>query len=231
MSSFDYDLVVLGGGSGGLAAAKRASSYGKKAAVIERARLGGTCVNVGCVPKKIMWVTASMAEMMKHDTAQYCFDQPAVNLNWPALKAKRDAYIVKLNGIYGNGLTNSNVASITGDATLVDKNTIQIVNQGETSTITASTIIIAVGGRPHLPEDTPGMEYCISSDGFFELEDLPKTVVVVGAGYIAVELAGQCFLLIDVFLCPLLIIFALMCQVSSMPWVLKPIWSSARAKL
>jgi glutathione reductase (NADPH) len=192
-TSYDYDLVVIGGGSGGLAAAKRSAAYGKKVAVIERARLGGTCVNVGCVPKKIMFMTASMREMMLRDSPQYCFSpMDTVKLDWPALKKKRDAYIVKLNGIYGNGLQNANVASLTGDGVFCDDDThtIEITQlDGSTSKVTAEKIVIAVGGRPALPV-CPGIEHCISSDGFFDLEELPKKVVVVGAGYIAVELAG-----------------------------------------
>mmetsp|Transcript_22153 Transcript_22153/g.62884 ORF Transcript_22153/g.62884 Transcript_22153/m.62884 type:complete len:498 (+) Transcript_22153:62-1555(+) len=191
-TTYDYDLIVLGGGSGGLAAAKRAAQqHGKKVAVIERARLGGTCVNVGCVPKKIMFMAASMAEMMKHDATQYGFEQPSVNLNWKALKESRDKYIVKLNGIYGNGLKNANVTNIAGDATFVDAHTIEVaLNDGKKQQLTADKILIATGGRPGLPSGTPGMEHAISSDGFFDLEELPKKAVVVGAGYIAVELAG-----------------------------------------
>ena len=194
MSTYDYDFVVIGGGSGGLAAAKRASiNHGKKVAVIEKGRLGGTCVNVGCVPKKIMWMTATLYEQMKHDSAQYCIEGGAnASLDWKSLKDKRDAYIVKLNNIYGGGLTRANVTSLVGDATFVDQHTISSTNNdGETKTITADKICIATGGRPHLPDTTPGVkEYCISSDGFFDMEFLPKKVVVVGAGYIAVELAG-----------------------------------------
>jgi glutathione reductase (NADPH) len=190
MTSYDYDYLVVGGGSGGLASAKRSASYGKKVAVIERDRLGGTCVNVGCVPKKIMFMTASMREMMLHDSSQYCFAPMDVKLDWPALKKRRDAYIVKLNGIYGNGLKNSNVTSLKGDATFADAHTVDVtLPDGSISKVTAENILIAVGGRPALPE-CPGIEHCISSDGFFDLEELPKKVVVVGAGYIAVELAG-----------------------------------------
>ena len=99
--TYDYDFLVIGGGSGGLATAKRAAiNHGKKVAVIERGPWGGTCVNVGCVPKKIMWNAAAMAETMKHDVAQYCFEQPKVNFDLATFKKKRDAYIVKLNNIY-----------------------------------------------------------------------------------------------------------------------------------
>jgi len=187
--SYDFDLVVIGGGSGGLACAKRSAQNGKKVAVIERARLGGTCVNVGCVPKKIMFLTSTMAEQMKHDATQYGFEQPNVKLNYPLLKKRRDAYIVKLNGIYERGLTNAGVGKIIGDATFAGAHTLSVTNDGNTQSVTADKILIAVGGRPNMTP-IPGIEHCISSDGFFEMEELPTKAVVVGAGYIAVELAG-----------------------------------------
>jgi glutathione reductase (NADPH) len=194
---YDYDYLVIGGGSGGIASAKRAVSHGKKVALVERDRWGGTCVNVGCVPKKIMFLTATMAEIMKHDAIQYGFDPPDVKLNFGKLKEKRDAYILKLNNIYKGGLDRSGVTKLSGDATFVDAHTVSITttdgdaNNGTTTTqVTADKILIAVGGRPDLPTSTEGIEHCISSDGFFEMNELPKKVVVVGAGYIAVELAG-----------------------------------------
>jgi glutathione reductase (NADPH) len=191
MTSYDYDLLVIGGGSGGISAAKRSVTHGKKVAVIERARWGGTCVNVGCVPKKIMWLQASMYEMMKHDAVQYGFKQPNVELDFGLFKKKRDAYILKLNTIYSGGLERAGVEKFIGDATFVDAHTVAVTKEdGTISNVTADKIVIAVGGRPDLPESTPGMEHCISSDGFFDLEALPKKAVVVGAGYIAVELAG-----------------------------------------
>jgi len=189
MSEYDFDLVVIGGGSGGLACAKRLAQNGKKVAVVERGRIGGTCVNVGCVPKKIMFLTATMAEQMKHDATQYGFEQPNVQLNYPLLKKRRDAYIVKLNGIYDRGLINAGVSKIIGDATFADNHTLSITNEGNTQSVTADKFLIAVGGRPNMTP-IPGIEHCISSDGFFEMEELPTKAVVVGAGYIAVELAG-----------------------------------------
>jgi glutathione reductase (NADPH) len=191
-----YDYVVLGGGSGGISSAKRAATYGKKVAVIEQARLGGTCVNVGCVPKKIMWSAATMADMMKHDASQYCFNgmptTDKIQFDWNRMKKKRDAYILKLNHIYGNGLDTAGVDFYQGEASFVDANSIQIKSSDGTTTTTIQTkhTLIATGGRPHVPTEPGVQEYTISSDGFFELEQLPETVVVVGAGYIAVELAG-----------------------------------------
>jgi len=189
--SFDFDFIVIGGGSGGIATAKRAASlYGKKVALIERARWGGTCVNVGCVPKKLMWVAATMAETMKHDVSQYCFERPHVNFDMTAFKKKRDAYIVKLNNIYEGGLESAGITKIIGDASFASAHTIQVTAEdGSISTVSAEHVLIATGGRPDLP-NTPGMDLAITSDGFFEMEVLPKKAVVVGAGYIAVELAG-----------------------------------------
>lgn len=189
-STYDFDFIVIGGGSGGISAAKRASSlHGKRVAVIERARWGGTCVNVGCVPKKIMYMTSTMAEQMRHDATHYGFAQPEVKLDYPLLKKRRDAYIVRLNNIYNDGLDSAGVTKIVGDGTFVDPHTVAVTTDGQTQNITGDKILVATGGRPDLPE-IPGMELCITSDGFFEMEDLPTKAVVVGAGYIAVELAG-----------------------------------------
>jgi glutathione reductase (NADPH) len=190
-TSYDYDYLVFGGGSGGIASGKRAAGHGKKVAIVERARLGGTCVNVGCVPKKIMYMAASISETLNHDAAQYCFSAPKTKVDWPALKKKRDAYIVKLNNIYAGGLDRTGCVTYEGDATLVDAHTVSIkMNDGSEKTLTAENILIAVGGRPSVPAGEGVAEHSITSDGFFELEELPPVVMVVGAGYIAVELAG-----------------------------------------
>lgn len=190
-ATYDYDYLVFGGGSGGIASGKRAAGYGKKVAIVERARLGGTCVNVGCVPKKIMWIAATIAETLNHDAAQYCFSVPKAKVDWPALKKKRDDYIVKLNNIYAGGLDRAGCDTYEGDATLVDDHTVSIkMSDGSEKIITAANILLAVGGRPSIPPGEGVAEHSITSDGFFELEDLPAVVVVVGAGYIAVELAG-----------------------------------------
>ncbi|HIL92650.1 MAG TPA: glutathione-disulfide reductase [Cycloclasticus sp.] len=181
---YDYDLISIGGGSGGIAGANRAASYGAKCAVIEQARLGGTCVNVGCVPKKIMWFAAATADTI-HAAKNYGFDASLNSFNWSELKQKRDAYIVRLNGIYANNLNKNSVDSIEGTATFIDTHTIEVNGKR----ITAERFLIATGGKPSIP-DIPGAEYGITSDGFFELEHQPKKVAVIGAGFIAVELAG-----------------------------------------
>jgi len=180
-----YDLVVIGGGSGGLAAAQRAAEYGRRVAVIEQGRLGGTCVNVGCVPKKIMWEAAALG----HATASmkdYGFDVTVGGHDWSALKKKRDAYIRRLNDIYARNLASREVEYLAAEASLVDAH---VVSAGDRHLETRD-IIIATGGRPVIPE-VPGAELGITSDGFFELEHCPGRVAVVGSGYISVELAGM----------------------------------------
>ncbi|OAQ34375.1 hypothetical protein K457DRAFT_105316 [Linnemannia elongata AG-77] len=182
-----YDYLVIGGGSGGLASARRAASYGAKVGLIEGSgRLGGTCVNVGCVPKKVMWNTASIAEAI-HDAKEYGFpDVGPATFDWNTLKHKRDAYIKRLNGIYERNLEKDHVEYITGMASFISNNSVTLGN-GEK--IQAKKILIAVGGRPTIPK-VPGAELGIDSDRFFDLEYQPKRVAVVGTGYIGVELAG-----------------------------------------
>ena len=180
-----FDLVVIGGGSGGLAAAQRAAEYGVNVAVIESGRLGGTCVNVGCVPKKIMWNAAAAAHAI-HDAAGYGFSVGPVEHDWPALKARRDAYVTRLNGIYANNLANKNIELIEGYGELENQNTVRV---GE-RTLQARHVLIAVGGEPIVP-DLPGAQHGITSDGFFELEDVPQRVAMVGSGYISVEFSGM----------------------------------------
>ncbi len=179
-----YDYLVIGGGSGGIASARRAASYGAKVLIIEAGRIGGTCVNVGCVPKKVMWTTSRIAEIL-HDAPAYGFDIQRIGFDWLTIKQARDTYIERLNNIYHRGLEESGVAKIEGFARFKDNHTVVV---GDRS-FTGEHILIATGGRPIIP-DLPGAELGISSDGFFELEHLPACVVVVGAGYIAVELAG-----------------------------------------
>ena len=186
---YDFDYLVIGGGSGGIASARRAASYGAKVAVVENSRLGGTCVNVGCVPKKVMWNAATIAETV-HDMQHFGFSgEDNITFDWNYLKQLRDKYIVRLNGIYDRNLDNSSVAQLKGLASFVGPNTVSVSGDGE-RTYTAKHILIAVGGKPIFPSGEGVAEHSISSDGFFELEDLPRKAVVVGAGYIAVELAG-----------------------------------------
>ncbi|KAK4575140.1 Glutathione reductase [Recurvomyces mirabilis] len=188
----ECDYLVLGGGSGGLASARRASGmYGAKAIVIENKRLGGTCVNVGCVPKKITWNAANIAEHMKDARAyQFSFEETAP-FNWGAFKQKRDAYVKRLNGIYEKNLKSDKVEYLHGTASFVDSHTVKVLlDDNSEAEIKAKRILVAVGGYPNLPP-VEGAEHGITSDGFFELETQPKKVAVVGAGYIAVEMAGM----------------------------------------
>mmetsp|Transcript_43037 Transcript_43037/g.104102 ORF Transcript_43037/g.104102 Transcript_43037/m.104102 type:complete len:583 (-) Transcript_43037:830-2578(-) len=190
---FDYDYFVIGAGSGGIASARRAATYGAKVAVVEKGRLGGTCVNVGCVPKKVMWNAATIAEMV-HEMNHYGFEAPAdaIKFDWKTLKDRRDAYVERLNGIYDRNIANSDVTKFIGTASLgTDPNSVVVeVEGGEKKTIRAKNILVATGGYPVFPTGEGIKEHSISSDGFFELEEQPKKAVVVGAGYIAVELAG-----------------------------------------
>jgi glutathione reductase (NADPH) len=179
-----FDLLIVGGGSGGLACAQRAAEYGAKAAVIESHRLGGTCVNVGCVPKKVMWNAASVALSLT-DANDYGFNVTVGDSDWPALKRKRDAYVLRLNGIYERNLAAKGVTYVRGAARFMDKGTVEV--NGER--ITARHIVIATGGKPSVPA-LPGSEHGITSDGFFSLEQRPKRVAIVGSGYVACELAG-----------------------------------------
>lgn len=180
-----YDLIAIGGGSGGLSVAERAARYGRKCAVIEKGPLGGTCVNVGCVPKKVMWFAAGIAHTLEN-AAGYGFSVGDVGFDWAALKQDRDDYVHGINDWYHTYLSDSNIDEIVGTARFVDANTLDVDGRR----YSADHIVIAPGGAPTLP-DTPGAEFGITSDGFFELQDLPRRVAVVGSGYIAVELAGM----------------------------------------
>ena len=179
-----YDLLAIGGGSGGLSAAERAAMYGKKSAVIEMGRMGGTCVNVGCVPKKVMWNAASVAHALR-DARGYGFDVLVNDFNWADLVAGRESYIQGINDWYHTYLKDSNIDEINGRARFADAHTLEV--NGEH--YTADHIVISPGGISMIPA-IPGAEHGITSDGFFALKSQPKRVAIVGAGYIAVELAG-----------------------------------------
>ncbi len=179
-----FDIISIGGGSGGIATAIRAASHGATCAVIENKTLGGTCVNVGCVPKKVMWFASQVAETL--DIAKdYGFDCKTLGFDWKTLVTHREQYITRINHWYHSYLEKNNVAHIQGFASFVDNHTIQV----DDTIYTADHIVIATGGLPLIP-DVPGAELGIDSDGFFALEKQPKKVAVIGAGYIAVELAG-----------------------------------------
>jgi glutathione reductase (NADPH) len=179
-----FDLLVIGGGSAGLAHAQRAAEYGARAAVVEHGPLGGTCVNVGCVPKKVMWYAAHYSHQLHH-AVDYGYDIAAHGHDWGLLKARRDAYIQRLNDIYASNLDKRGVTYIAGNARFLDAHTVDVDGRQ----YQADRIVIASGGMPMVP-DIEGAELGITSDGFFELDELPKRALIVGSGYIAVELAG-----------------------------------------
>lgn len=188
----ECDYLVLGGGSGGLASARRASGmYGAKAIAVEVKRLGGTCVNVGCVPKKITWYAAAIRETIK-EAKSYGFDvSENAPFDWATFSNKRAAFIKRLNGIYEKNLASDKVEYLHGSASFLDPHTVKVTLDDHTEVdIKAKKILIAVGGHPDLPK-VQGAELGITSDGFFELGEQPKKVAVIGAGYIAVELAGM----------------------------------------
>ena len=185
-----YDYIAIGGGSGGIASINRAASYGRKCAIIEAKHLGGTCVNVGCVPKKVMFYGAQIAEAINHYAPDYGFDVDVKKFDFAKLVESRQAYISRIHTSYDNVLAKNNVDVIRGFAKFVNKNTLEVTfDDGSTEQVTADHILIATGGRPSIPA-IKGAEYGIDSNGVFALTELPKRTAVVGAGYIAVELAG-----------------------------------------
>jgi len=179
-----YDMIAIGAGSGGLSAVERASEYGKKCAIIEVNQVGGTCVNVGCVPKKVMWFAANAAQTIKNSNG-FGFDISINDFSWTKLKDGRENYINGINEWYDGYLEKLGIDYFHGFGKLIDKNTISV--NGEN--LTADTIVLSPGGEPSVPK-IEGAKYGITSDGFFELNKLPKRVAVVGGGYIGVELAG-----------------------------------------
>ncbi len=180
-----YDYIVIGGGSGGIASVNRAAMHGRRCALIEAGELGGTCVNVGCVPKKVMWHAAQVADAIGRYGPDYGFDATVNRFDWDTLVRNRSAYIGRIHASYAAGLEKNKVDVIRGFARFVDARTVEVGGER----LTAGHILIATGGRPVRP-DIPGAEHGLDSDGFFALPALPRRTAVVGAGYIAVELAG-----------------------------------------
>lgn len=179
-----FQLLVLGGGSGGIASARHAAKFNVKVGLVEAGRLGGTCVNVGCVPKKVMYAAANLAEEIQHDAQDYGLHAQLGGVDWRTLVEKRDAYVERLNGIYARNLDLSQVDLLTGEAKFVGPHKVAVGGRQ----YTADHILIAVGGRPAIP-NIPGAELGITSDEFFLLKSQPQRVLVVGAGYIAVEMS------------------------------------------
>ncbi|RLA43031.1 MAG: glutathione-disulfide reductase [Gammaproteobacteria bacterium] len=181
---YDYDLFVIGAGSGGVRAARMAASFGARVAVAEDRYMGGTCVNVGCVPKKL-YVYASQFGKGFKDAEGFGWDSTAPRFNWATLRDNKKTEISRLNGIYRNLLSGVDAQVIDGRGRIIDAHTVAV---GERH-YTAGKILIATGGWPHIPEFS-GSEYAVTSNEIFDLETFPRRLVIVGGGYIAVEFAG-----------------------------------------
>ncbi|MDD1507536.1 glutathione-disulfide reductase [Pseudomonas sp. CNPSo 3701] len=182
--TYDFDLFVIGAGSGGVRAARFAAGYGARVAVAESRYLGGTCVNVGCVPKKLLVYGAQFADEFEHAEG-FGWTPGQASFSWPTLIANKNREIERLNGIYRKLLVGSGVALVEGHARLLDEHGVEV----DGKTYSAERILIATGGWPHVPE-IPGHEHAINSNQAFFLEELPKRILVVGGGYIAVEFAS-----------------------------------------
>jgi len=184
-SLFDYDLFVIGAGSGGVRLARMSAGMGKKVAIAEDRYLGGTCVNVGCVPKKLFVYASHLYEDLEDGKGYGWTNEGKIKFNWQTLLQNKNSEIHRLNGIYQNLLVNSGTDIIDGRARFIDKHTVEINGNH----VTASRIVIATGSWPFVPK-FEGSELAITSNEFFFIDELPKKAVVVGGGYIAVEMAG-----------------------------------------
>lgn len=187
MTAFDYDLFVIGGGSGGVRAGRLAASLGKRVAIAEEYRFGGTCVIRGCVPKKL-FVYASQFPEHFEDAAGFGWQVGETSFDWTKLVAAKDREIARLEGLYRRGLENAGAEILETRAELVDAHTVRLVKTGQT--VTAERILIATGGAPNPHAALPGHELCISSNEAFDLPELPRSILIAGGGYIAVEFAN-----------------------------------------
>ncbi|MBU2486859.1 MAG: glutathione-disulfide reductase [Alphaproteobacteria bacterium] len=187
MSDFDFDLFVIGGGSGGVRAARLAAGLGKKVAIAEEYRFGGTCVIRGCVPKKLFVYASQFSEHFE-DSHGFGWSVGETSFDWKTLIANKDREIDRLEGLYRRGLENAGAEIIASRAELTGPNSVLIRATGQT--VTAERILIAVGGRANPHAALPGHELCISSNEAFHLEELPKAILIAGGGYIAVEFAN-----------------------------------------
>jgi len=185
MAEHDYDLFVIGAGSGGVRASRVAAGLGARVAVAEERYLGGTCVNVGCIPKKLMVYAAHVSDQLEEARDGYGWSIPEAGFDWPAFLRNKNAEIERLNGVYARLLDGAGVERIDGRATLVDDHTIEVAGRR----VTAGHILLAPGSWPYVPE-LPGAELGITSNEAFHLKELPRRIVIVGGGYIAVEFAG-----------------------------------------
>ena len=189
MSQYDYDLFVIGAGSGGVRAARLAAMTGARVAVAEEDRVGGTCVIRGCVPKKFMVYASEFSHAFEAaEGFGWTLPEQAPTFDWPTFLARKDAEIARLSGLYVANLTKAGAELIMAKARLLDAHRIELI--GQDRVVTADKILISVGGRVWMPSDVPGIEHAISSNEAFHLPALPKSIVIVGGGYIAVEFAG-----------------------------------------
>ncbi len=188
MSTHHCDLFVIGAGSGGVRAARMAAQRGARVVVAEAAQLGGTCVNVGCIPKKLYSFAAHYADDFR-DAAGFGWQVGQPVFDWATLKANRAAEILRLNGIYQGLLTGAGVRIVNGWAQVCDANTVQVQTAAGQESISAEHILVATGGRPSVPT-FPGCEHVITSDGMFDIDPFPQRLLVVGGGYIACEFAS-----------------------------------------
>jgi glutathione reductase (NADPH) len=179
-----FDLIAIGGGSGGLAVAEKAAEHGKRVAIIESSKLGGTCVNVGCVPKKVMWYAANLAEAVR-GAPDFGIQADLRGIDWKTLVEGREGFIAGILDYWNGYVAGEGITHIHGRASFIDNRTVAV--NGDY--YTADHIVIATGGQPIVPP-VPGKELGITSDGFFALEQQPRNICVVGGGYIGVELAG-----------------------------------------
>jgi len=187
MTKYDYDLFVIGAGSGGVRAARIAATYGARVAIAEEYRYGGTCVIRGCVPKKLLVYAGRFRDEFE-DAAGFGWSVGETRFDWKTLIANKDKEIARLEGIYKRNLERVGVTTIDTRAVLEDRHTVRLL--ADNRTVTAKYILIATGGQPNLDSKLPGIEHVISSNEAFHLADLPKRVIVAGGGYIAVEFAG-----------------------------------------
>jgi glutathione reductase (NADPH) len=188
MAQYDYDLFVIGAGSGGVRAARLAAMTGARVGVAEEYRVGGTCVVRGCIPKKFM-VYASEFSRDFEIARGYGWTIGETHFDWRAFLANKDKEIARLSGIYTRNLNNAGADLILGHAQFLDPHTLQLTEHGKTRKVTAAKVLIATGGRPKLPDNLPGIEHAITSEHAFHLDKLPRRMVIVGGGYIAVEFA------------------------------------------
>src|SRR5262249_10661504 len=187
MPSFDYDLFVIGGGSGGVRAARVAAALGKRVAIAEEYRFGGTCIIRGCVPKKL-FVYASQCSELFEDAAGYGWSAPSMRFDWETLLVNKDREIARLAGIYRRNVEASGATILNSRAELVGRHDIRLVGEGRS--VTADQILIATGGRPSPHPALPGHQHCITSNDAFHLKTLPRSIIIGGGGYIAVEFAN-----------------------------------------